>query len=154
MYRKLNVQESSMVSYKKELTEKPQLLVLDWSNEYFDIWKDYAEKHYNEIIWMGSNVSKFHEENWCNRKDVNWKSLYKSWEWYDICPWCNPKTSHSEPDSIDDCIKKGNLDKLKDSTLFLYGHFWPCPNCWETCREYWIKNIIVQEKSFHLHKNR
>jgi len=29
MYRKLNTQESEMVSYKKELTEKPQLLVLD-----------------------------------------------------------------------------------------------------------------------------
>jgi len=101
MYRKLNVRETIMVSYKKELTEKPQLLVLDWTNIYFDIWKKYAEKYSSDpvfklasvivkddkVIWMWSNISTFHEENWCNRKDLYWKSLYKSWEWYEVCPY-------------------------------------------------------------------
>ena len=166
MYRKLNTQESEMVSYKKELTEKPQLLVLDWTNNYFEIWKEYAEKYSSDpvfklasiivkddiIIWKWSNISTFHEKNWCNRKDKNWKSMYKSWEWYEKCSWCNPKTSHSEPNSIKRCIKEWNEKKLKGSILFLYWHFWPCPSCWEYCKKYWIKNIIVQKSAFDLHR--
>lgn len=168
MYRRLNAQESDMISYKRELTEKPQLLVLDWTNKYFEIGKQYCEEKSsdpvfklasiivkdNEVIWKWSNISKFHEEHWCNRKDVHWNSLYKSGEWYEKCPWCNPKTSHSEPDAINDCMKKGDWDKLKDSTLFLYWHFWPCPSCWDFCKKHWIKNIIVQSSAFQLHNGR
>ena len=167
-YRKLNKQESSMISYKKELTEEPYLLVLDWTNKYFKIGEEYAEKYSSdeffklasiivknwEIIWKWSNISTFHKEFWCKRKDKNWNSLFKSWEWYDICPWCNPKTSHSEPDAINNAIKNWNIDKIKWATLFLYWHFWACPSCWNTCKKYWIKEIIVQKRAFDKNKKR
>ncbi|MEA3387622.1 MAG: hypothetical protein U9Q66_04560 [Patescibacteria group bacterium] len=43
-YRKLTQQEAKNVSFKKELTDNPQLLVLDGTNEYFNIAQKYADE--------------------------------------------------------------------------------------------------------------
>ncbi len=228
LVRELNEQEAEMVSNKKELTEKPQLLVLDWTNKFFEIWKKYAQKFSSDkyfmlasvivkntekwfdeknIIWIWTNSSDFHEKFLCKRKDKNWKSLYKSGEKYEFCPWCNPKTTHSESlairntfvqiflekfqnnkkvfkkyskqikklknwiflnnfiaeinfeEFVEDFKKKlwkeiydreysKIKEKIKNSTIFLYWHFWACPTCWNYCKDYDIKNIIVQKNAF------
>ncbi len=230
-YRKTNSKEAEMVACKRELTEKPQLLVLDWTNKFFEIWEKYAlkfssDKHFmlasvivkdDKIIWIWTNSSDYHEKYWCRRKDEKWKSLYKSGEKYELCPWCNPKTAHSEPLAIKNIfvfnflesfkdnkkilekyskqIKKLDfwifetnfiwdiddkeifeeflenikeivwekefeekykqiVDLIKDSTIFLYWHFWACHSCWHYSKDFWIKNVIVQKKVFDENKKR
>lgn len=110
VFRELKIDEKEMVPFKDELIEKPKLLVSDSSNEYFDIGVKYASKFSSDpshklasiivkngvIIGIGTNSSEYHEKYGCRRKDENGKSLYKSGEGYDVCPGCNPKTSHSE----------------------------------------------------------
>lgn len=224
-YRKLTQEEAKNVSFKNELTQKPQLLVLDWTNEYFDVAKKYADKFSSDpihklssiiikvdkIIWIWTNSSHYHEKQWCRRKDENNKPIYKSGEWYDKCPWCNPETSHSELLAIRNTFLREILDnlkedkkvleiykelidetnkwiynsnivskvnyndfmptikniiweekfnvinqkieeKLKDSTLYLFWHYWACETCWNNCKNYWIRNIIVQKEAFYLHE--
>jgi hypothetical protein len=171
-----------------------------------EVWK---------IIWIWTNSSEYHKKFWCRRKDKNWNSLYKSGEKYELCPGCNPKTSHSESLAIKNIIIWNFLDKLKNnkqilekysdiiskmnlwifetnliedinnidsfenfleniktiiweeefekkykeiktkingSILFLYWHFWACPDCWNYVKNFWIKNIIVQKEAFNNRK--
>lgn len=108
--RNLTKEEMNMVPFKRELMEKPKLLVSNSTNKYFDIGIKYANKFSSDpthklasiivkddkIIGVGTNSSKYHEKYGCRRKDENGKSLYKSGDGYEVCPGCNPKTSHSE----------------------------------------------------------
>lgn len=225
-FRELTENEALKVPFKKELVEKPKLLVSDKLNTYFDVAKEYALKFSSDIhhivasiiisnewkiLWMWTNSSFYHENNWCRRKDKEWKALYKSWEWYDVCPGCNPETSHSELLAIrntflfkileivknkkdikekyweiikdlDNWISWNNLvskidykefmdfiknilweneflqiyseieEKLNNSTLYMFWHYWACETCWNNCKKYWIKNIIVQKEAFNLHR--
>lgn len=226
-YNILTKEEGEMIPFKNQIILKPQLLVLDWTNKYFDIAKKYANTFssdtthklssiivkIDETIGIWTNSSDYHEKEWCRRKDENGKSLYKSGEWYDKCLWCNPETSHSEllairntflheilnnlkedknvlkiyKDLVEESKKwiynsnlvlkvdynefmstirsiiweeKFNIinkkieEELKGSTLYLFWHYWACETCWNNCKKYWIKNIIVQKSAFTLHKLR
>lgn len=98
-------------------------------------WKDW------KFISAWTN-SEFHLDNWCVRKEL--KS--KSWEWYELCVWCQP-INHWEQIAIKHAIENWKYDELNWATAYMYWHYWACEWCTKAMEKAWIKKLFIS-KSF------
>lgn len=68
---------------------------------------------------------------------------------YHLCPrHCHPK-NHSEVLALNDAARKGK-DAAKDSSLYMYGHWWCCKPCWDAMAGAGIKDIYLIEGATEL----
>ena len=107
----------------------------------------------DKIIAEGANGNGYHEKNLnskfhvkgCKRRYLSKKleqvgrPKLKSGEKFEICPGCNYEC-HAEIKAID---KVEDKSMLKDATVYMYGHWWSCSNCWEKMKSVGIKKVCV-----------
>ena len=101
-----------------------------------------------EVIGKGANYSAYHAEHGCERKKLG----CPTGEGYELCEGCNPKY-HAEPSAIRNALENLSVgtgfkpfpQPLKDSSLFLWGHWWCCKDCWAAMIEAGIENVYLME---------
>lgn len=94
------------------------------------------------VIGRGANGSQYHEENECERVRLK----MPSGQGYELCEGCHPK-NHAEPSAIEDAKARGNEAKLKDASLYLWGHWWCCEPCWDAMLAANIEHVYLLEGS-------
>ncbi len=106
-----------------------------------------------KLIAQGANGNGYHEKNLnskfhkkgCKRRYISQKLLeegrpkLKSGEGFELCPGCN-YDCHAEVKAID---KLKDKSILKGSTLYMYGHWWSCAECWKKMNSVGIKEVCV-----------
>lgn len=95
----------------------------------------------NEIIGLGANGSNYHKENGCERI----KRGIPTGQGYELCEGCHPK-NHSERKAINS-VPEDKKSLLKNATLYLWGHWWCCKDCWDAIIESGISRVVLQEDS-------
>ena len=86
--------------------------------------------------------SEYHLDNWCVRKEL-WS---KSWEWYDLCEWCQ-FLNHWEQVAIKNAKILWKYEELKWANAYMYWHYWACESCTKALEKAWIKKLYLS-KSF------
>lgn len=95
----------------------------------------YHEKHLN---------SKFHKKG-CKRRyksqklEEAGKPKLLSGEGFELCPGCN-YDCHAEIRTIN---KIRDKSILKNSSVYMYGHWWSCSECWQKMKNVGIKKVYV-----------
>ncbi len=116
-----------------------------------------AEKDGN-IIARAGNGNGYHENNLntpkhrkgCIRRYLNDErekmglDKFKSGEGFELCPGCHTD-SHAEANLISTAKKMNKYDELKNSNVYMYGHFWCCRDCWEKMIKAGIKKVFLPE---------
>jgi deoxycytidylate deaminase len=107
-----------------------------------------------KIIGMGANQSalknkklvEIHRKGFCIRKFLRIPSGQKYW----LCPGCASFRHHGEVRAIRDAINKNN--SIKNSDLYLYGHWWCCKPCWNSIIKAGIKDVYLVDNASELFK--
>lgn len=94
----------------------------------------------NEIIGLGANGSNYHDSHVCERVRLN----IPTGQGYDLCEGCHYK-NHAEIKSIEDALSK-DLD-IKNTELYLWGHWWLCRWCRESIAKAGIRKIFLLKDS-------
>lgn len=89
---------------------------------------------------IGANGSKYHEEHGCERVRLG----CKSGQGYELCEGCSPK-NHSEAKAIAAAKALGN--NTLGATLYLWGHWWCCRDCWDAIITAGIARVVLMENS-------
>jgi hypothetical protein len=84
--------------------------------------------------------SDFHLDNWCVRKELK----CKSWEWYELCEWCQP-INHWEQIAIKHAIEQWKYSELKWANAYMYWHYWACEWCTKAMEKAWIKKLYLSK---------
>ena len=87
------------------------------------------------VLGRGANVSTYHEDHGCRRKELN----IPTGEQYELCEGCDPR-NHAEQVAISR-LQEG----CKNADLYLWGHWWCCKSCWSTMIDANIKNVYLVE---------
>jgi deoxycytidylate deaminase len=85
------------------------------------------------ILARGANVSTYHEEHGCRRKELH----IPTGEGYELCEGCDPR-NHAEQGAISE-VQGG----CKNADIYLWGHWWCCESCWSKMIEAGIKNVYL-----------
>lgn len=101
-----------------------------------------------EVIGEAANQAGFkhpflirlHEKGNCIRKWLKVKSGTRYW----LCPGCSKSKDHAETGAAKDA-KRRHPDKVKGSTLYLYGHWWCCEPCCNAMINAGIAKVILTE---------
>lgn len=96
----------------------------------------------NMVIGLGANGSEYHSRHGCRRVELH----IPTGQGYELCEGCHPK-NHAEVSAINDAIAEDNRDKLKDASIYLWGHWWCCKYCWDSMIEAGIKHVYLMEGS-------
>lgn len=104
--------------------------------------------HEGVIVGKGANQSllrtpgliQAHKKWACVRRWFKIPSGQKYW----MCPGCSPSSKHAETRAALDAKKNGFTENLD---LYLHGHWWACPPCWEVMIKNGIKNVYLLEGS-------
>lgn len=96
----------------------------------------------NKIIGRGANGSQYHVDKGCERKKLG----SPTGQDYDKCAGCQPQ-EHSEAKAIADALTRVDPEALKDSQLYLWGHWWCCQPCWEAMQKVGIHTAYLLNKS-------
>lgn len=94
----------------------------------------------NKIIGKAANYSAYHHQHGCERK----KRGCRTGEGYELCEGCHPK-HHAEPSALRNAQAQGHHPK--GATLYLWGHWWCCKDCWEAMIEADIENVYLEENA-------
>ncbi len=86
-----------------------------------------------EILARGANISPYHEEHGCRRKELGTPTGKQ----YELCPGCHPR-NHAEQVAISH-VQEG----CKNADLYLWGHWWCCEGCWAKMIEAGIRNVYL-----------
>lgn len=92
------------------------------------------------VIGRGANGSIYHETHECERV----KQHIPTGEGYELCEGCHPK-NHGEGRAIQDAKDHGC--DVKNTDLYMWGHWWCCKDCWQTMIKEGIKNVYLLENS-------
>lgn len=106
------------------------------------------------IVASGANGSDFHlqrekemllqDQNYsakgCIRKERNISTGQR----YDLCPGCSTK-NHGEAKIILKLQALGKADLLKNSTNYLYGHWWCCQSCCGMMEESGVAKVVLSK---------
>ncbi|MDO8516454.1 MAG: hypothetical protein Q7S28_04330 [bacterium] len=92
------------------------------------------------LLGYGANGSEYHTTNGCERVRLG----CKSGEGYDLCKGCSPK-NHSEATAIRNAVESGN--DTRGASLYLWGHWWFCKDCWIAMIAVGIKDVYLLENS-------
>ncbi len=85
------------------------------------------------VIGRGANVSTYHEDHGCRRKELN----IPTGEQYELCEGCDP-VNHAEQVAISN-VQEG----CKNADLYLWGHWWCCESCWNRMIEVGIGKVYL-----------
>jgi len=103
----------------------------------------------NEIIGTGGNHGKIknqwflnkHKAGLCVRKLLKVESGKGYW----MCPGCIQPSGHAERHALKDA--KSNHKDIKGFDLYLWGHWWPCGDCWHAAIVEGVKNVYLLKDS-------
>ncbi|MES2953722.1 MAG: hypothetical protein V4674_04165 [Patescibacteria group bacterium] len=95
------------------------------------------------VLGVGANYSAFHEEKGCERKRLG----CKTGEGYELCEGCSP-AYHAEPSALRAARESGN--DPDGASLYLWGHWWACKDCWSAILEAGIERVYLLERSEEL----
>lgn len=107
------------------------VLVDDWGN----------------ILGAGANGSRFHDEHGCERKRLG----SKSGEGYELCEGCSPH-NHAEAKALDSARARGNIESVRGSSAFMWGHWWACQACIDKLRAAGVRRIVLLDRADELFK--
>ncbi len=139
------------------LPEGREIFYVPKDNKYIQLAKSFAKEasldpnqpigvvivKNDKVIARGANGSDYHEKHGCDRK----KQGIPSGQKYELCEGCHPK-NHAEAKALKDARTKGLTEKdIKNSDVYLWGHWWCCQSCWEKMIAAGIQNVYLQEKS-------
>ena len=95
-----------------------------------------------KIILRSANGSNYHFKNGCERKKLG--IIGKD---YEICPGCSYNV-HCEAKAV----KKAQIENinLRDSDMYMFGHFWCCEHCCKTMDKVGIKDIYLLDNCWNL----
>jgi hypothetical protein len=90
------------------------------------------------------------KNGFCYRERLKNKNLLRSGEGYDLCDGCNSQ-NHSEHLAIQKFLEnKNNIQNLqnglRNSDVYIYGHFWSCSSCSQKMEKVGIQKIIFCKK--------
>ncbi len=88
------------------------------------------------IFGRGANGSDYHKTHICERVRLN----MPTGTGYEHCEGCHPK-NHAEPRAIADAVAHGH--DPRGSTLYLWGHWWCCKDCWSAMIDAGIENVVL-----------
>ena len=122
------------------LPEGREILYVEADHAFLQEARLYAEEHSsdhlhptgavivreNEVLGRGANVSHYHEDHGCRRKELN----IPTGEGYELCKGCSPK-NHAEQAAIADAQTRHSQEKIAEADLYLWGHWWCCESCWD-----------------------
>jgi len=105
------------------------------------------------LIVASGNGNGYHEKHLndpehkkgCRRRYISdqlekaGKPKLKSGEGFELCLGCDTKY-HAEARAI---RKAQNKEQLKNATVYMYGHWWCCEDCWKKMRKVGIKKVCV-----------
>ncbi len=97
------------------------------------------------VVGRGANGSTYHEDHGCERV----RQGVPTGQRYDLCEGCHPK-NHSELRAIADAQAQGH--QLAGASLYLWGHWWACQDCWEAIIAAGITDVFLvagSEKLFN-----
>ena len=111
---------------------------------------------HNVIVSESGNGNGYHEahtespghKGGCIRRyiseqlEISGKPKLASGEGFDLCPGCNPN-AHAEARVISEARDQNTL---VGATLYLYGHWWCCEDCWSAIRTAGITRVCLVEK--------
>lgn len=97
---------------------------------------DFHLKRENEMLLKDQNYSA----KGCIRKELNIKTGQK----YNLCPGCSPE-NHGEAKIILKLRAVGKVDVLKNSTNYLYGHWWCCQSCCDMMEESGVAQVVLSK---------
>ena len=60
---------------------------------------------------------------------------------YDLCPGCHTDY-HAEAKAINHCENKIHLI---GASIYMYGHYWCCKDCWEKIKKSGIKDVFLPD---------
>ncbi|HAS80708.1 MAG: hypothetical protein UR25_C0003G0090 [Candidatus Nomurabacteria bacterium GW2011_GWE1_32_28] len=92
------------------------------------------------VVGRGANGSTYHDTHECERV----KQKIPTGEGYELCEGCHPK-NHGEGKAIKDAKDHG-FD-IKETDLYMWGHWWCCKDCWEAMIKAGIKDVYLLENS-------
>ncbi|PCI89770.1 hypothetical protein COB18_03145 [Candidatus Kaiserbacteria bacterium] len=154
-----------------ELFQQPDLYTyIDESHPMIQAAKEAALKHSltptfpigivieknGEIISSTGNGNGYHEKNLetlehkggCKRRYISQqledagKPKLVSGEKFNLCPGCDP-AAHAEARAI---TESTDPEKLDGATIYLYGHWWCCEDCWDKLKKNGISDVRLIEK--------
>lgn len=116
-----------------------------------------AEKD-GQIIASVGNGNGYHENNTntpghrkgCIRRYLNDErekeglEKFKSGEGFELCPGCHTD-NHAEANLVKEAKKIGKYDLLNGASVYMYGHFWCCKDCWQKMLDAGIKNVYLPD---------
>jgi deoxycytidylate deaminase len=100
----------------------------------------------NQPRFKNKKLIELHAKGWCVRRKLKVKSGTKYW----LCPGCATHSDHAESRAVRDAINKVGASTVKDSDLYLYGHWWCCKECWDVMIYAGIKNVYLLEGSWEI----
>jgi deoxycytidylate deaminase len=77
--------------------------------------------------------------------DVSDPSIPRRSDFYNLCPGCS-YTNHSEAQTVAKLTQDGKYEDLKDSTVYLYGHWWCCKPCSDKLADSGVNKVIISRK--------
>jgi deoxycytidylate deaminase len=109
-----------------------------------------------QIIARAGNGNNYHDNNLdtighrkgCVRRYLNderekvGQEKFKSGEGFELCPGCHTDY-HAEAKLINESKKINRYPDLVGATVYMYGHFWCCRDCWKKMIEAGIKDVYL-----------
>jgi dCMP deaminase len=131
------------------LPEGREILYVGADNEFMSAAKEAAEElssdhahqtgvvivRHGVVVGRGANVSTYHEDHGCRRKELN----IPTGENYELCEGCDPK-NHAEQVALSQM--QGGCE---NADIYLWGHWWCCESCWSKMIEAGIQNVYLVE---------
>ncbi len=93
-----------------------------------------------EIKGRGANGSIYHSMEGCKRKHMG----IPSGEGYELCHGCRP-CLHAEQRAVRDARRRHPA--LTGGELWLWGHWWCCPWCWEVMLSVGITTVWLPQSA-------
>jgi deoxycytidylate deaminase len=100
----------------------------------------------NQSGFKSSFLIGKHAEGLCVRKFFNVPSGKGYW----MCPGCSKSKHHAESGAVIKAMKKYSKAELEGATVYLYGHYWCCQDCWSNMLKVGINTVYVVENAHEL----
>lgn len=92
-----------------------------------------------QIVSVGANGSRYHEDNGCERL----RRGSKSGEDYELCGGCSPE-NHAEAKAVRHALALRDVGvDIAGLDAYMFGHWWACRPCWEALKSIGVKSIYL-----------
>ncbi|MEY4723111.1 MAG: Cytidine and deoxycytidylate deaminase zinc-binding region [Candidatus Parcubacteria bacterium] len=101
----------------------------------------------DHVIACGANESAYHRVHGCERI----KAGAPVGTAYETCEGCSHR-HHAEMVAIEHALAAGKRDMLDGATMYVWGYWWCCKDCWDRMTELGITRVVLltgSEKLFN-----